>query len=130
MSRTPAKERQAPGYKLRMPDSLREQIDQAAAANHTSANREIINRLHQSFVNTGVGKGEDVFQDIAVNWARFGKLFHDLASHGDLVRAAELLVEAVEKKGNVKDAIQRVNNAIAVIDHDAALIKRRFSHKP
>ena len=129
MSRRPSKRpHQAPGYKLRMPDTLRERIDKAAEANRQSANREMVNRLWLSFEHEAARKGEAVLADMEAAWARYGKVFHALADHGDLLRAAEMLVEAVEKKSNVKNAVERVKTAITVIDRDAGLNLRRFAH--
>lgn len=118
-------------YKLRIREDLRQRIEHAADANRVSANREMVNRIHASFDYKATRTIEDIAADMDVVWARYGKLFHDLSARGDLVRAAEILVEAVEQlpvaaQKPLKAAIERAKAAISVIDTEAATAMRRF----
>lgn len=44
---------QPPSYPLRMPEELRQQLDELAEANQRSLNAEIVARLEQSLVSEG-----------------------------------------------------------------------------
>lgn len=118
-------------YKLRVPEALRHRIERAAEVNRVSANREMVNRIAESFDYKPMRTIEDIAGDMDAVWARYGKVFHDLSTRGDLVRAAETLVEAVEHlpaaaQKPLKEAIERVKAATNVINMEATAAMRRF----
>jgi hypothetical protein len=119
-------------YKLRISGELRQRIERAAEAHGTSANREMIRRLEDSFDYGPTKELEAIARDMAALWGRYDKLFRDLGTRGDLIRAAEVLAEAVAQlpaaqKSPLKEAIQRVQAAAAVVDFEAAAAMRRFA---
>lgn len=86
MSRKPAAIVQ---YKLRIREVLRRRIEQAAKKRGVSANYEMSSRLERSFEQEALRTIDQIADDTAVNWAKFGEMFHELAKQGDLLRAAE-----------------------------------------
>lgn len=118
-------------YKLRVRKDLRQRIERAADANRVSHNREMVNRLAQSFDYEATRSLEQIAIDMDGVWARYGKVFHDLSTRGDLIRATETLVEAVEQlpvatRGPIKEVVERVKAAINVINIEATAGMRRF----
>ena len=117
--------------KLRIREDLHQRIERAAEANRVSANREMINRITASFDYKATRTIEEIAADMDVMWTRYGKVFLDLATRGDLIRAAETLVEAVEQlpasaQKPVKEAIERVKAATSIINIEATAGMRRF----
>jgi hypothetical protein len=120
-------------YKLRIREDLRQRLELAAEANRVSANREMVDRIAQSFEYPPTRTIEAIAADMDSVWGRYGKIFLDLSTRGDLVRATETLVEAVEQlpaaaqNKSVKAAIERAKAAINVIDAEATTAMRRFA---
>ena len=91
----------------------------------------MVRRIKGSFDYGPTRTLEAIAADMDLMWARYGKLFHDLSTRGDLVRAAETLVEAVEHlpaatQKPLKEAIARVKTAANVINIEATAAMRRF----
>ena len=118
-------------YKLRISGDLRQRIERAAAASGVERQREMARRLRGSFDYGPTRTLEEIAGDMDAVWARYGKVFHDLSARGDLVRATEVLVEAVEQlpaatQKPLKEAIERVKAATSVINMEATAAMRRL----
>jgi hypothetical protein len=118
-------------YKLRIRETLRRRIEQAAKARGVSANYEMMSRLERSFDQDSVRTIDIVASDIEANWARsFGGGFHELNKQGDLMRAAEALVALVKQMpappDDMKKAAAKVEQVTTAIDLEAARTMRRM----
>jgi hypothetical protein len=90
-------------------------------------------RLKESFDREGLFTIGTIASDIEINWARFGEAFHELNKQGDLLRAADTLVSAIEQspaevreREAIVKAVAQVQKAIKLIDAEAALLARRM----
>src|SRR5262245_25615563 len=106
--------------KLRIREKLRARLEAAAARNRTSMNSEIAQRLEASFEAQSKQTFFDTSQDMQIHWARWGQALHELNKQGDLLRATEKLLAAIDqtqlKDPAIKAATAGVQQAITVID--------------
>jgi hypothetical protein len=117
-------------YKLRIRESLRRRIEQAARKRGASLNNEMARRLEHSFDQEALRDIDDVRSDLAVIGARFGEALHDLNKQGDLLRALEKLINAlpadVRERTPIKEAVADAMATMKTIDTEAALALRRM----
>lgn len=117
-------------YKLRIRETLRRKIAAAAEKNKVSANYEMVSRLEHSFEQPEIFTISDVAEDLRILWARYGDAIHELNKQGDLMRAAEALMKAVEQLPEISKPIQaaliKTKSAITLIELEAAKLPRRM----
>jgi hypothetical protein len=110
-------------YKLRIREALRRKIAKAAEKRGVSANYEMTWRLEQSFEREDMFSIHDVAEDLRIVWARCGNAFHELNKQGDLMRAAEALMKAVEQlpeiSGPIQTALKKTKAAMQLIEIEA-----------
>ena len=86
-------------------------------------------RLEQSFEQEASRSNEAVAEDMKINWARYGEMFHELAKQGDLIRAAEALVKQVDAEDSSKavaTAAEKLRQVIKMFDQEAAIALRKM----
>jgi hypothetical protein len=119
-------------YKLRIRESLRRKIEQAAKKGQVSMNYEMASRLERSFEQDALRSIDEIRGDLDVIRARVGEAVHDLNLQGDLVRAVEALIEQLpttvldDPSGRVGEAVAGVQRALKMIDMAAARAVRRM----
>ena len=113
---------------LRIREDLRARLEKAAAKNRVSINREMINRLTDSFeLKVRLGS-EELLDGLKVAWAHIERAtlhHHDLQA--DLINAAAALVAANKKadQAAIAAAIEQVEKAINVIELDRLAALRK-----
>jgi hypothetical protein len=114
---------------LRIREDLRRRLEKAADKNRVSINREMINRLTDSFelrVRLGFEELLDAMKEAEAHTAQ--ATLHHPNLQAALINAAEALVAANEKQDQeaIATAVTQVKAAITTIDLDrrAALRKR------
>jgi hypothetical protein len=125
MSRKPA---DTAHVNLRIRESLRRKLADEAEKHHFSLNNEIRWRLEQSLEGGEQRSLEEIAGDMRNAWERFGQTFHELNKQGDLLRAAEALVKAVERNEQdaIRDAVIRVKQVTNMIETEAKILVRRM----
>ena len=114
---------------LRIREELRRQLDREAKKNQVSLNYEMTARLKQSLEKDATQSNEIVAADMKATWARFAQVFHALNKQGDLIRAAEALVQQIESDavgGAIAERAAKVKQVLAMINLDAALTLRKM----
>jgi len=89
----------------------------------------MVSRLEQSFEQAATRSNEDVAEDMKNVWARYGDLWHRPNMQGDLLRATEALVTAIEElqdRAAITKAVARVKQVTRAIDVEAAAMVRRM----
>jgi hypothetical protein len=118
-------------YKLRIRESLRRRIEQAAKKRGVSANYEMTSRLERSFEQEAARSIDMVAGAIEIAWARHEQANHVLGYQGDLTRASEALLQQIDgEEGNseaVKAAADKLRKVIKIMDIEAANARRRAS---
>jgi hypothetical protein len=114
---------------LRIREDLRRRLEKAAEKNRVSINREMINRLTDSFELRTHLNFEELHAGMEVAYAHIERAtLHHPNMQADLINAAEALVAANEKQDQaaITAAIAQVKAAIFTIERDrlAALRKR------
>ena len=114
---------------LRIREDLRLRLEKAAIKNRVSINREMINRLTDSFVLRARLNLEELHADMKVDAAHIRQAtLHHPNLQADLINAAEALVAANKKQDQtaITAAIEQVENVINMIERDrlAALRKQ------
>ena len=89
---------------LRIRDSLRDRLVREAEGHHFSLNNEIRVRLERSLEGDEHRSIEEIAAHMRNSFERFDQAFHELNKQGDLLRAAETLVKAIEQDD--QDAIK------------------------
>jgi hypothetical protein len=112
---------------FRMREPLRRRLEAAAKQHRVSLNGEMRLRLEASFEDQAKRTMDEIAGDMARHWARFGEAFHNANLTGDLLRASEQLVAAVEAddKQKVVEAVERVKTAAKMIDIEKARAARQ-----
>jgi hypothetical protein len=120
---------------LRLKEAVRRRLEREAKKRGVSLNYEMTSRIEQTFNIQGLRDQETITADMQVAYARFVQPFHDLATQGDLRRAAELLVTEIERmpaecreRDGVLQAMAAVKQATAMIDLEATMAIRRMGH--
>jgi hypothetical protein len=115
--------------KLRIRETLRRRIEQAAKKRGVSSNYEMTSRLERSFEQEAARSIDMVAVAIETAWARHEQANHILGYQGDLTRASEALLQQIDAEKNsseaVKAAAAKLRKVIEVMDLDAALARRR-----
>ena len=124
---------------LRIREELRRQLEQAAQKRGVSLNQEMNWRLRDSFDREALFMLGRVASDMEINWARFGRAFHELGKLRDLVRTSESVLKllgpllsdqaARPDREALSAAAAELQKAIRVIDIEAALALRRAGTK-
>jgi hypothetical protein len=112
---------------LRAPESFRLRLEAAAKRNNVSLNREMLNRLASTFEQGTARSFDEIRGEMDKAWRRhWGAALHELNKQGDLIRATERLLAAIESDdANAKTAaIADVHKAIRVIELSAAKMVR------
>jgi len=117
-------------YKLRIREALRRRIEAAAKARRVSANAEMAQRLEQSFEQREHVSVALSASSLEVITARLGELLHAINVQGDLLRAVEELLAAIEeskmqKRPEVEAAAAKVKRVTTMIDLEAKALARR-----
>jgi hypothetical protein len=113
---------------LRIRESLRKKLADEAEDRHWSLNNEIRWRLEASFERQDLLSLADTASGLETVVLRFSQQFHELGKQGDLLRAAEALVKAIEQNDPdaIKDGVIRVRQTINMIETEAKAIPRRM----
>jgi ribosomal protein L18E len=114
---------------LRIREDLRRRLEKAAKKNRVSINREMINRLTDSFELKAQFSLEELASHMKDTWERTERATsHHSDLQAALINAAEALVAANEKQDQaaITTAVDQVKAAITTIELDrhAALRKR------
>jgi hypothetical protein len=114
---------------LRIREDLRRRLENAAIKNRVSINREMINRLTDSFKLKPQLGLEDLLRSMEVTWSRVNRATsHHPNLQAELINAAEALVAASKEQepAAITAAIAEVEKAIGLIELDrrTALRKR------
>ena len=113
---------------LRIREDLRARLEKAATKNRVSINREMINRLTDSFELRVRLNSEELLDGMKVYWAHMERAtLHHPNLQADLINAATALV-AANKKDNraaITAAIEQVEKAIKVIELDRLAALRK-----
>jgi hypothetical protein len=113
-------------YKLRIKESLRRRIEQAAKKRGVSNNVEMVSRLELSFALSSI---EDIAADMESVWARWSDVTHELNKQGDLLRVVEILLKQIDAGADnktIKITAEKIRQVIASIDAEAKLLPRRM----
>ena len=115
-------------YKLRIRETLRRRIEEAANKRGVSANFEMASRLEQSFEKEGLLTLAGVAADLDNIWKRYSDAIDGLNKQGDLIRAVEALLKlpANADPADREDATANVRRVIAFIETTAAKLPRRM----
>jgi hypothetical protein len=120
-----------PQLKLRIPDELRQQLEQAAKENNVSINREMATRLGTSFRAVTQRRFEELAADTENAWHHWADFFHKLEMQDELIDAASGLATASElphgadRERQIKLMAERVRSKIRVFEIEAAKAMRR-----
>ena len=113
---------------LRIREDLRARLEKAAAKNRVSINREMINRLTDSFeLKVRLGS-EELLDGLKVAWAHIERAtLHHPDLQANLINAAAALVAANKKadQAAIAAAIEQVEKAINVIELDRLAALRK-----
>jgi hypothetical protein len=112
---------------LRIRESLRRRVEQAAAQRAVSFNYELTSRVQDSFDREDERALAAIVRDLSQIEERIGKRQHALEMQGDLIRASENLIAANKQQDPeaIAAAVIRVEEVIKMIDADAVLALRR-----
>ncbi|MGO9049395.1 MAG: hypothetical protein ACLP19_27140 [Xanthobacteraceae bacterium] len=112
---------------LRIRESLRRRVEQAAAQRGVSFNYELTSRVQDTFDREAQRTLEDVAVTFSQLEARAAAREHALDLQGDLIRAAEALVAANDQQDSkaITAATAQVKGVLKLIDQEAALAQRR-----
>jgi flagellar motility protein MotE (MotC chaperone) len=113
-------------YKLRIRETLRRKIEKAAEKNRVSANAEMARRLERTFDQEALFDVANVAEDLKIIWARYSQALDGLQEQGDLMRAADALVKAVEQNKPTAAALERTKTIISRIEAVAAKLPRKM----
>jgi hypothetical protein len=115
-------------FSLRIREGLRRRLEAKAKTRGVSANYEITSRLERSLDEESLLTLSNISSDMAINWARYRDAFHELNKQGDLLKAAEALVEQVKQlpDANIKKAVADVERVVRMIDSEAARLARQM----
>jgi len=115
-------------FSLRIREGLRRRLEAAAKARGVSTNYEITSRLERSLDEESLFNLFNISSDMGTIWARCSGAIHELNKQGDLLRAAEALVEQVKQlpDANIKKAVADVEQVVRMIDIEAARFARRM----
>jgi hypothetical protein len=126
----PRKESAILTYKLRIREVLRRRIERAAKKRKVSLNYEMATRLERSFDEEQVVNIDATARLLEVTVARLSAPIHELNKQGDLLRAAETLVQQIENTERdekaITKAVEKVKQAIKVIELEAAQLARKM----
>jgi hypothetical protein len=113
---------------LRIRESLRKKLAQEAEDRHWSLNNEIRWRLEASFERQDLLSLTDCSAELRNLVLRLDERFHGLDKQGDLLRAAEALVKAIERDDPdaIKDGVIRVKQTTSMIETEAKAMPRRM----
>ena len=113
---------------LRIREDLRARLEKAAVKNRVSINREMINRLTDSFeLKVRLGS-EELLDGLKVAWAHIERAtLHHPDLQANLINAAAALVAANKKTdpAAITAAIEQVEKAINVIELDRLTALRK-----
>jgi hypothetical protein len=84
-------------YKIRLREALRRPIEAAAKKGGHSINRELINRIEDSFGQQTERALDDIASDMNIAWSRFSERFLRLELNEELTRAVDALLSEVDK---------------------------------
>jgi hypothetical protein len=113
---------------LRIRESLRKKLADEAEDRHWSLNNEIRWRLEASFERQDLLSLDDSATRLENLAAKFEVQFHDLENQGDLLRAAEALVKAIEQNDPdaIRDGTIRIKQIVTAIEVAAKAVPRRL----
>jgi hypothetical protein len=113
---------------LRIRESLRKKLDQEAEDRHWSLNNEIRWRLEASFERQDLLSLADSGTRLETLVSKFEERFGELDKQGDLLRAADALVKAIERKDTdaIKDGVIRIKQTVSNIETEAKAVVRRM----
>jgi hypothetical protein len=115
---------------LRLREKLRRQLEKAAARRQVSLNYEMTSRIQETFDRKSLFDLDTVAGDMSIAWGRYSALFHTLNLQGDLMRAAETLVQQLEKTERddkaITKAVDKVKQVIKVIGLAGAKMPREM----
>ncbi len=113
---------------LRIREDLRLRLEKAAAKNKVSINREMINRLTDSFELKVRLSFKELLAGMDTYWAHMERAtLHHPNLQAGLIKAAEALVAANKKQDQaaITAAIEQVEKAINVIELDRLAALRK-----
>ncbi len=126
----PRKPMQVVQINLRIREELRRRLEREAKRRGVSLNFEMTSRLQETFDLETQRTFDKIGEDMKINWARYGEMFHELAKQGDLIRAAEALVKQVDAEDSSEAATaaaEKLRQVIKMLDQEATIARRKFT---
>jgi hypothetical protein len=108
---------------LRIKEGLRRRLENAAHKRQVSLNYEMTSLLERGLDQPALLEGQNVAQDMAIMWARWGEAFTKINRQADLIVTANWLIVQVEKQADpesIKAAIAQVRDVVHLIRLEAA----------
>jgi hypothetical protein len=113
---------------LRIKEGLRRRLENAAHKRQVSLNYEMTSLLERGLDQPALLEGQNVAQDMAIMWARWGEAFTKLNRQGDLMVAAERLIESLAgNPEDIKQAAAGVHDVLRVIKFEGSLLPERMN---
>ena len=113
---------------LRIKESLRRRLENAARKRQVSLNYEMTSLLERGLDQPALLEGQNVAQDMAIMWARWGDAFTKLNRQADLMVAAERLVGSLGgDPQDIRQAASGVIDVLRVIKLEGSLLPERLN---
>jgi hypothetical protein len=115
---------------LRIKESLRRRLENAAHKRQVSLNYEMTSLLERGLDQPALLEGQSVAQDMAIMWARWGDAFTQINRQADLIVWVEWLIKQVENQADpesIKAAIARVRDVEHIIRLEASRLPERMN---
>jgi hypothetical protein len=115
---------------LRIKEGLRRRLENAARKRQVSLNYEMTSLLERGLDQPALLEGQNVAQDMAIMWARWGDAFTQINRQADLIVMVGWLIAQVEKQADpesIKAAIAQVRDVIHLIRLEASRLPERMN---
>jgi hypothetical protein len=113
---------------LRIRESLRLRVEQAAAKRQVSFNYELTSRVQESFDRESQYEIGSLAEHLDNSVNRLGVWMHELNKQGDLIRAAKELIQRIELQDpkGIDAALTQIKNVLKMIEIEAARLPEKM----